>query len=85
MHSSSAELTGARPSVILVREWEQQLSSSGCCGRIEGDFLSKPGGQPTFPERRAAVEAMGPPIAVCANGTATPSTFRSRIRAVSLR
>jgi hypothetical protein len=60
MHSSSPELTGVRPSVILVREWEQQLSSSGCCGRIEGDFLSKPGGQPSFPERRAAVEAMGP-------------------------
>lgn len=49
----------ARPSVLLVREWEQQMSSSGCCGRLEGDFLA-PGGQRCFPERRSVMEAMGP-------------------------
>jgi hypothetical protein len=48
-----------RPSVILVREWEEQLSGSGCCGRVEGDFLTSRG-QPTFRERRAGMEAMAP-------------------------
>ena len=46
-------------SVILVREWEQQMSSSGCCGRIEGDMLDA-GGARVFAERRAIMEAMGP-------------------------
>ena len=53
------ELAKTRPSVLLVREWEQQMSSSGCCGRLEGDFLA-PGGQRCFPERRSVMEAMGP-------------------------
>ena len=48
-----------RPSVLLVREWEQQMSSSGCCGRLEGDFLA-PQGERCFPERRNVMEAMGP-------------------------
>jgi len=48
-----------RPSVILVREWEEQLSGSGCCGRVEGDFLTRKG-VPTFPERRACMEALAP-------------------------
>jgi hypothetical protein len=48
-----------RPSVILIREWEQQMSSSGCCGRIEGDLLGGAGGR-VFAERRRAMEAMGP-------------------------
>ena len=48
-----------RPSVLLVREWEQQMSSSGCCGRLEGDFLVS-GGERCFPERRNVMEAMGP-------------------------
>lgn len=51
--------TRGRPSVLLVREWEQQMSSSGCCGRLEGDFLA-PGGERCFPERRNIMEAMGP-------------------------
>lgn len=46
-------------SVILIREWEGQMSSSGCCGRLEGDFLCQHD-EPVFPERRAAMEAMGP-------------------------
>ena len=49
-----------RPSVILIREWETQMSSSGCCGRLEGDFLVQQGGERCFPERRSAMEAMGP-------------------------
>ena len=49
----------ARPSVILIREWEMQMSSSGCCGRLEGDFLVHRG-ERCFPERRSAMEAMGP-------------------------
>jgi hypothetical protein len=49
-----------RPSVILIREWEGQLSGSGCCGRVSGDFLKTRAGQPTFPERRACMEAMAP-------------------------
>lgn len=48
-----------KPSVVLVREWEQQMSSSGCCGRLEGDLLGA-GGERVFPERRAIMEAMGP-------------------------
>lgn len=35
------------------------MSSSGCCGRLEGDFLA-PAGERCFPERRAVMEAMGP-------------------------
>jgi len=49
---------GNPPSVILIREWEQQMSSSGCCGRLEGDFLRSEG-EPVFPERREAMESMG--------------------------
>ena len=48
-----------RPSVILIREWEAQLSGSGCCGRLEGDFLAREG-EPVFRERRACMEAMAP-------------------------
>jgi len=49
----------ARPSVILIREWEMQMFSSGCCGRLEGDFLTQRG-ERCFPERRTMMEAMGP-------------------------
>ncbi len=49
----------ARPSILLIREWEQQMSSSGCCGRLEGDFLSL-ARERCFPERRDVMEAMGP-------------------------
>ena len=48
-----------RPSVILIREWEEQLSGSGCCGRVEGDFLALRG-EPVFRERRRCMEAMAP-------------------------
>ena len=48
-----------RPSVILIREWEAQLTGSGCCGRLGGDFLTR-NGEPIFRERRACMEAMAP-------------------------
>lgn len=35
------------------------MSSSGCCGRIQGDLLLQ-GGEPVFQQRRAIMEAMGP-------------------------
>lgn len=35
------------------------MSSSGCCGRLEGDFLTQHG-RPVFEERRANMNAMGP-------------------------
>lgn len=48
-----------KPSVIIVREWEQQLTGSGCCGKIEGDFLGC-GDDAVFAERRRGMERMGP-------------------------
>jgi hypothetical protein len=48
-----------RPSVILIREWEEQVSGSRCCGRVDGDFLAHQG-EPVFRERRACMEAMAP-------------------------
>jgi hypothetical protein len=48
------------PSVILIREWEAQTSGSGCCGRLEGDFLPCGDSQPVAAERRAVMERMGP-------------------------
>jgi hypothetical protein len=45
-------------SLILIREWEEQMSSSGCCGRLEGDFLLQRG-LPAFPERRRRMEEAG--------------------------
>jgi hypothetical protein len=35
------------------------MSSSGSCGRLEGDFLNC-GGEPLFAERRKVMESMGP-------------------------
>jgi hypothetical protein len=48
-----------KPSIILVREWQQQMSSSGCCGRLEGDLLEL-GKERIFPRRRQIMEDMGP-------------------------
>lgn len=48
-----------KPSVLLIREWEAQMSGSGCCGRLEGDFLVCDG-ESLVPERRAIMEDMGP-------------------------
>ena len=48
------------PSILLIREWEGQTSGSGCCGRLEGDFLSCGESQPVAVERRSVMEGMGP-------------------------
>lgn len=48
-----------KPSVIFVREWEQQMSGSGCCGRLGGDALVA-NGERIFADRRAIMEALGP-------------------------
>lgn len=47
-------------SILLIREWEAQMSGSGCCGRLEGDFLRCGDNQPVAAERRAVMERMGP-------------------------
>ncbi len=44
--------------VILIRDWDVQVSGSGCCGRLSGgDGLLS--GNDTFAETRAGMEAMG--------------------------
>lgn len=63
-----------KPSVIFVREWEQQLSSSGCCGRVEGDFLDfGPGRDPDHARHEAAATAGS------AGDTAPPSWEREPV------
>ncbi|MDZ7290729.1 MAG: hypothetical protein ONB44_18505 [candidate division KSB1 bacterium] len=47
-----------KPSVILIRETEEQVASSGCCGKFEGDF-ARCAGEWVFPERRRIKEGMG--------------------------
>lgn len=44
--------------VVLVREWDAQMSSSGCCGRLGGitHELGEPG---TYAHVRTGMEAMG--------------------------
>lgn len=44
--------------VLLVREWDQQMSGSGCCGRLEGD-MTECRGEKVFKQRRAKMEQMG--------------------------
>lgn len=48
-----------RPSVILIREYDQQLTGGGCCGRLAGDFAFC-ASEPVFAERRTIMERMGP-------------------------
>ena len=44
--------------VILVREWDGQMGSSGCCGRL-GGLDCEIGDTETFAHTRAEMEAMG--------------------------
>ena len=48
----------ARHSVLLVRAWDQQMSGSGCCGRLGGlsDDLAKAG---DFAPQRCDMEEVG--------------------------
>jgi hypothetical protein len=43
---------------VLVREWDEQLSGSGCCGRL-GGVGSELGERATYDHIRADMEAMG--------------------------
>jgi hypothetical protein len=45
--------------LILVREIDQQMSGSGCCGRIEGDAALWSTDGCVFPERRDRMTRMG--------------------------
>lgn len=51
-------MTAARHHVVLVRAWDQQMSGSGCCGRLGGlsDDICQPG---DFAPQRADMEEMG--------------------------
>jgi hypothetical protein len=44
--------------VLLVREWDQQTTGSGCCGRLEGGD-SEVAGASDFGRCREDMEAMG--------------------------
>ncbi len=44
--------------VILVREWDGQMGSSGCCGRL-GGLDSELGDTETYAHTRVEMEAMG--------------------------
>lgn len=47
--------------LILIREIDEQLSGSGCCGRVEGDLRQWVGARDRcfFPGRRALMDAFG--------------------------
>lgn len=50
-----------RPSphrILLVREWDSQVGSSGCCGRL-GGLTNELGDPATYAHTRAGMEAMG--------------------------
>lgn len=50
--------TAAAHRVLLVREWDQQLTGSGCCGRLEGGEAEL-SARAEFSRTRADMEAMG--------------------------
>ncbi|HUE96481.1 MAG TPA: hypothetical protein VMN39_07460 [Longimicrobiaceae bacterium] len=52
-------MTPSMHHLILVREIDQQMSSSGCCGRIEGDAAFWGPDGCTFPDRREKMERVG--------------------------
>lgn len=47
-----------KPSIILIRETDAQLTGSGCCGKLEGDN-AKFNGSFVFAETRKIKETMG--------------------------
>ncbi|MGE0158654.1 MAG: hypothetical protein AB7T31_04530 [Gemmatimonadales bacterium] len=46
-----------RPSIILIREWDEQTSGVRCVGRVRKELFQSP--DPVFAERRAIMERMG--------------------------
>lgn len=51
----------ARHSVVLVRQWDQQVGGSGCCGRLDGEALGVlgRGGDDPYAHCRADMERTG--------------------------
>jgi hypothetical protein len=45
-------------SVVFIREIDQQMTGSNCCGKLEGDNACQ-GGEFVFSERRRVMEKMG--------------------------
>ncbi len=50
--------TDERHQVILIRDWDVQVSGSGCCGRLSGGD-SVLADSKTFAEARSGMQAMG--------------------------
>jgi hypothetical protein len=48
----------AQHRIILVREWDSQVTGSGCCGRLGGQN-DELGDRETFAANRTEMEAMG--------------------------
>lgn len=44
--------------ILLVREWDGQLTGSGCCGRVGGDRCDQ-GHPDTFAHSRSLMQTMG--------------------------
>jgi hypothetical protein len=53
-----SEPTVAAHRVLLIREWDQQTTGSGCCGRLEGGGAELSAVE-EFARTRADMEAMG--------------------------
>ncbi|MQA89540.1 MAG: hypothetical protein GEU90_04825 [Gemmatimonas sp.] len=51
--------TGVPHHLILIREIDEQMSGSGCCGRIEGDATLWSTDDCVFPERRDRMARVG--------------------------
>lgn len=57
MHKSRSP----RHRVLLVREWDQQMGGSGCCGRLDTDSVGalREGAESPFTHHRPRMERMG--------------------------
>jgi hypothetical protein len=51
-------MSGPRHRVLLVREWDDQTSGSGCCGRLDG-LHSELGDTAAWAHNRCHMESMG--------------------------
>ena len=47
-----------KASVIFIREVDEQMTGSNCCGKLEGEN-ARLEGESAFPERRTVMEQMG--------------------------
>ena len=58
----------AQHRIILVREWDSQVTGSGCCGRLGGQNHEF-GDAETFAANRREMEAMARSTAPCARSS----------------